>query len=219
MAVTKINEFMERIGKRGGMSLTTGFDVQFDFQDSSAPFAKMYYAGDDKDIVHMMCDEAQLPNVQSAVAQMNNRYLGEGTVAYPHTRIFTDLSLGFLLDAKLTSLKFFQSWYDYIYGDWVPTDQYSPVIGVARGHKDTTEKARNRVNRLKFQDDYMSTLRIIKTEPGPVASNHRAPITYLLENCYPYAIDAVPLSYGTSQTTRVNVNFYYSRHTVKYGSM
>ena len=207
---------MQRIGRSGGMSLTTGFDVQFDFHDPDAPFAKMYYAGEDKDIVHMMCDEAQLPNVQSAVAQMNNRYLGEGTVAYPHTRIFTDLSLGFLLDANLTSLKFFQSWYDYIYGDWMPTDQYSPTIGVARIED---KKSRNRQNRLKFQDDYMCTLRIMKTEPDAVASNHRAPITYLLENCYPYAIDAIPLSYGTSQTTRVNVNFYYSRHTVKYGSM
>ena len=42
-------------------------------------------------------------------------------------------------------------------------------------------------------------------------------ISYILENAYPYSIDAVPLSYGSSQITRVNVNLYYSRHTVVYG--
>ena len=213
MAVTNIKEFMTRIGRKGGMSLTTGFDIQFDFVNDP-PFAKKYY---NKDIVHMTCDEAQLPNVQSAVAQMNNRYLGEGSVSYPHTRIFTDLSLGFLLDAELTSLKFFQAWYDYIYSDWSVNDTYSPQFNVAKGAKRTEAKPRNRVNRLRFQDEYVATLRIMKTESGKNAHNERAPIVYLLENCYPYAVDAVPLSYGTSQTTRVNVNFYYSRHTVRYG--
>ena len=57
----------------------------------------------------------------------------------------------------------------------------------------------------------------MKTESGPRASNQRAPITFMLENCYPYAVDAVPLAYGTSQVARVNVNLYYSRHTVSYG--
>ena len=58
---------------------------------------------------------------------------------------------------------------------------------------------------------------IIKTEPNATYSNGRAPITYILEYAYPYSIDAVPLSYGSSQIARVNVNFYYSRHTVSYG--
>ena len=38
----------------------------------------------------------------------------------------------------------------------------------------------------------------------------------MLENCYPYSIDAVPLAYGSSQVTRLTVNFYYTRHTVSY---
>ena len=72
-------------------------------------------------------------------------------------------------------------------------------------------------NRLKYQDNYAAKVKIIKTEPNANASNGRAPVTYILENAYPYAIDAVPLSYGVSQITRVNVNFHYSRHTIVYG--
>ena len=53
---------------------------------------------------------------------------------------------------------------------------------------------------------------ISKTEQGPYAANQRAPITYVLENAYPYAIDAIPLSYGNSQITQVTAQFSYSRH-------
>jgi hypothetical protein len=76
---------------------------------------------------------------------------------------------------------------------------------------------RNRSNRLKYQEEYAANIRIIKTESSDYASNGRAPISYILENAYPYAIDAVPLSYGSSQLTRVNVSLHYSRHTVVYG--
>ena len=89
------------------MSLTTGFDVQFDFKTPNRPFADVYYKDELKNVVEMFCDEAQLPNVQSAVGQINGRYLGEGSVSYPHTRIFTDVGMGFLLDANVTALKFF----------------------------------------------------------------------------------------------------------------
>ena len=37
-----------------------------------------------------------------------------------------------------------------------------------------------------------------------------------MEECYPYSIDSVPLSYGTSQLTRVSANFYYAKHSVVY---
>ena len=203
---------MTKIGAKGGMSLTTGFDVKFDF----GPRSKMpqkYYFGEDKDVVEMLCDEAQLPNVQSATAQITGRYQGETGMQYPHSRMFTDVSLGFLCDAELTPLKFFTYWYDYIYGENVSNENSGEYFGaMTASHRDI-----NRVNRLSYMDEYVATCYIVKTESGPRASNQRAPVTFMLENCYPYAIDAVPLQYGTSQTTRVNVNFYYSRHTVSYG--
>ena len=202
MAVTRIDEFMKRIGVKGGMSMTSAFDVDFTFTGESAKldFVKKYYTDTEKEVVTMLCDEAQLPNVQSATAQITGRYLGEGPISYPHTRIYTDVSLGFLLDADLTALKFFTAWYDSIFSE------------------ENTQQ-RNRVNRLRYMDDYTCTARIMKTEPNHVASNGRNPITFNLENCYPYSIDAVPLSYGTSQVTRLTVNLYYTRHTVEYNGL
>ena len=202
---------MAKIGKQGGMSLTTGFDVLFDFGPKST-FPQKYYFKGDEDVVHMLCDEAQLPNVQTATGQMSGRYLGESAVQYPHSRMCTDVGLGFLCDAELIPLKFFNHWYGWMFAD---TGKESK--GDYWDARNQNASPRNRVNRLKYQDEYVAELKIIKTEPDASAANGRAPVTYILENAYPYAIDAVPLSYGTSQLTRVNVNFHYSRHTVIYG--
>jgi len=212
VAVTRIDEFMNKIGRKRGMSLTTGFDVIFDLNTTQKATFGHYYSDGDEDVVTMLCDEAQLPNVQSATGQLSGRYLGESAVQYPHSRMFTDVGLGFLCDAELTPLKFFNEWYGFIFGEQAvraPKDYW--------GARNQASKPKNRENRLAYQDAYATTIKIMKTEPDSTASNGRAPITYLLENAYPYAIDAVPLSYGTSQITRVNVNFHYSRHTVHYG--
>ena len=209
--VTQIDQFMSRIGRKGGMALTTGFDVYFDGLNSQV--AGEFYSSGNEDIVHMLCDEAQLPNVQSATGQLSGRYLGESGMQYPTSRMFTDLSMGFLCDAEMTPAKFFNHWYSYIFSDTETTNR-----GYYFDARGATPKPRNRSNRLKYMDDYTSSIKIIKTEPNATYSNGRAPITYILENAYPYAIDAVPLSYGSSQIARVNVNFYYSRHTVSYGA-
>lgn len=211
---------MQRIGNKGGMSFTTGYNISFGFEGNAAQqsfISKYYDSTTNKAIVDMLCDEAQLPNVQSGVSQVNNRYLGEGPVYYPHTRIYTDISLGFLLDADLTALKFFTSWFDSIYGEEI--DAAQTYDGSFEGALSAQARSAIRINRLKFSDQYRSTLRIIKTETGSNTSHDRAPITYIMEKCYPYSIDAVPLSYGTSQVARCTVNFYYARHTVSYGNL
>ena len=208
MAGTTIDQIMTKIGAKRGMSLTTGFDVRFEFNND---FSKEFYTEQDKSIVEVFCDEAQLPNVQSATNGMN-RFLGEGTVQYPHTRIFTDVGIGFMCDAEMTSYKFFNNWYNEIYGDEIVT-----MSADMEGALGASPLPFNRENRLKYMDEYVSTCKIIKSEPDASASNGRVPVAVMLENCYPYAIDAVPLAYGASQITRVNVNLYYSRHTIAYG--
>lgn len=213
MAVTRIDEFMSKIGRQKGMSLTTGFDVAFQFGSKSS-FPSSTYKNNHEDLIQMLCDEAQLPNVQTATGQMSGRYLGESAVQYAHSRMFTDVGLGFLCDADLMPIKFFNHWYSWIFGDEqkVTIDDYESVV------KESSLPV-ERINRLKYPDEYTCSLYVMKTEPDNFAANGRIPITYILENAYPYSIDAVPLSYGSSQITRVNVNFHYTRHTVVYGDI
>jgi len=190
---------MAKIGVGRGMSLTTSYLVKFGRKGGS------------DEAITLFCDEAQLPNVQAATAQIAGRYTGEGPYQYPHTRLFTDISLGFLCDAQLTQLKFFQQWYDDIFNS---TSTYKKGLGTPENMTSGKLPDRQRVNRLKFPAEYTSTTWITKVEQGP--GYDRPTITYILENSYPYAIDAVPLSYGSSQVTRVNVNFHYVRHSIIY---
>jgi len=212
--ISQIDEFMTRIGRQRGMSLTTGFNVDFVFPDKTE-FPIDTYEQNEKDVISMLCDEAQLPNVQSATGQISGRYLGEQTVQYPHSRMFTDVGLGFLCDGDMTPLKFLHHWYNFIYSEGTPLismDDYESTKAV-------NVRDRQRVNRLSYPDHCTCSVYIMKTEPNEQFSNGRIPVTFVLENAYPYAVDAVPLSYGTSQITRVNVSLYYSRHTVIYGDV
>ena len=138
------------------------------------------------------CDEAQLPNVNTATGSQTGLFTGLGNVDYPHTKVFTELQLGFTLDANLTLLKFLNGWYDYIF----PTD------GTDDG----------RVTRVRYKNEYTGKIKIIKAEIGPTSPTQRQPITYVLEGAYPYAIDAVPLQYGSAQITKVTAQFKYQRH-------
>ena len=149
--------------------------------------------------VKFMCDEAQLPNVNTATGTQNGLYTGLGAVDYPHTRIFTELQLGFMLDANLTVLKYLNEWHSKIFMEG----------GLEDGETLLNE---NRITRLRYSDEYVATILITKTEIGPQSPIERKPITYVLEKAYPYSIDAVPLQYGTSQITKVTANFKYQRH-------
>ena len=208
------------MAKGGSMSMSNGYDVHFELPGTLKEYLSTYLLDDvvtangtnTGGLVKLFCDEAQLPNVQSATGQVSGRYLGESGMQYPTSRMFTDVTLGFLCDAEMTPLKFFTSWYDFIFSEDTETNR-----GYYFDARGASPRPRNRVNRLQYMDSYVSNIKIIKTEPNATYSNGRAPITFILENAYPYSIDAVPLSYGSSQIARVNVNFYYSRHTVNYG--
>ena len=172
--------------------------MEVDYFDSNGDYAKRAQLNES---LLFMCDEAQLPNVNSATGTQNGVLTGIGSVDYPHTRIFTEVQLSFMLDANLSLLKFFNNWYSRIFIDPIknPGDKLSPS---------------NRPTRLSYRSGYATTVRITKTEPGPEDGAQRKPITYVLENAWPYSIDAVPLQFGASQITRLTVNFKYERHQI-----
>ena len=148
--------------------------------------------------VEYFCDEAQLPGVNTATGTQNGVYLGVGSVDYPHTRVFTEFQLTFMLDANLSILKGLNKWYDSIFGE--------------EERSDGTNVTPNRTNRLLYRNEYASDILVTKTESGPDSTTQRRPITYVMEKAYPYAIDAVPLQFGSSQITRVTAQFKYERH-------
>ena len=168
------------------MSFSNNFVVSFE-----GP-AAAYFNSEE---VEFFCDEAQLPNVNTATGTQNGLYVGLGSVDYPHTRVFTEFQLSFMLDANLNLLKSLNLWYGSIFNENV-IETY----------------LENRSTRLAYKDDYASTINITKTESGPDSPTQRKPITYVMEKAYPYAVDAIPLQFGSSQLTKVTAQFKYQRH-------
>lgn len=190
----------------GGMSFANNFVVKF--VDPPVPIPGV--VSGTNNIFEMLCDEAQLPNSSSATGTLKGRYLGEGQVNYPHTRIFSEFQLGFQCDANMIPLKFLQDWYGFIYNE-------QPSIYTSESLSAQQTKGipnANRTHRLQYPDSYCRTIMVSKTEIGGNSSVERAPITYRLERAWPFAIDATPLQFGSSQITKVTAQFYYTRHTV-----
>ena len=181
-----INRFLSTVAKNGGMSFSNNFVVSFE-----GPAAAYF----NSEAVEFFCDEAQLPNVNTATATQNGLYVGLGSVDYPHTRVFTEFQLSFMLDANLNLLKSLNLWYGSIFNE-----------------NEIETYLENRSTRLAYKDSYASTINITKTESGPDSPTQRKPITYVMEKAYPYAVDAIPLQFGSSQITKVTAQFKYQRH-------
>ncbi|CAF34269.1 hypothetical protein S-PM2d204 [Synechococcus phage S-PM2] len=178
-------------------------------------------------VIKYFCDEAQLPSISAATGQITGRFLGEGQVNYPHTKLYTDFQLGWICDADMTPLKFLNLWYGTIFGEYDVNGNYmDPNNGKSlrlSSQKDAAGEGNNILNertiRLNYPDQYLAKCIITKTEKGRSASNSRGSMSYTLLDVFPYSIDAVPLSYGTSQATKVTGNFYYSKHTISYNNI
>ena len=188
----------------GGMSLANSFLVQI-IGENGTP--------DENNIFEFLCDEAQLPNIQAATGTLEGRYVGEGQVNYPHTRVFTEVQLGFQCDANMTPLKYLNDWYGRIFNE--------PPAQESTGFEGTpvTPLASNRTTRLQYPKEYCRTVKIVKTEIGPDSQPLRPSVTYLLERAWPFAIDAVPLQFGSTLLTKVTCQLYYTRHTIVHNNI
>lgn len=200
------------------MSFSNNWDIEFRIPPEanngniSSRLSKYITKGQkNEQIIRLLCDEAQLPNVNSATGTLNGRYLGSGAVNYAHTRVYSDLQLGWMCDADMTPLKFLTEWNDFIFGE-KPTEMPNNKYELTKLKSELQIPKRAREIRVKYPDDYMLDIVITKTEISPNAPNGRPPILYYIEQAFPYAIDAVPLSYGASQITKVTASFYYARH-------
>ena len=215
-----INAFMNAIANNGVMASSNNYDISFQFTEGQKvkPLLKKFEvdpsiagneAGTPASLINMFCDEANFPSFSAATGQMQNKYQGEGTTNYPHTRLDSDLSLSWMCDANMAPYKFLATWMDFIFGE---KPDNSSKFTLENLKSQSLTRDRNQVYRLSYPEDYISTIRLIKVEKGQNAPNGRPSAAVIFENAYPYTIDAIPLSYGTSQLVKVSASFYYSKH-------
>lgn len=214
----KIRDRFKKIGLNFGEGSTSAADTDDNVKGDSAA-----------DVLKMFCEEAQLPNVQAATGNLTGVRMGEGQINYATSKLYTDFQLGWMCDANMTPLKFLNAWQGFIFNEFGASgkDIFDETGKYVRKNANlTTLKSetgtlgsRDKSIRLKYPDQYQCNITITKTEKGKSASNSRASMMYTLIDCFPYAIDAVPLSYGASQVTKVTANFYYSKYSILYNDI
>ena len=184
------------------MSLSNSFKVEIKGSGMSGLADNNNYGQSGEPFFSFLCDEAQLPNVQAASGTLKGRYLGEGQINYAHTRVFTEFQLGFQCDANMTPLKYLNEWFGQIFKE------------LPKSAGDGRKFTANRSNRLSYPSDYCRDIYITKTEIGGAGAVGRESLCYVMERAWPFAIDAVPLQFGTAQLTKVTAQFYYTRHHI-----
>lgn len=230
-----IQNLMSIITKANGVAYSNNFDVKFQFGGSSNKVESALSSigikmGDQTGEaptqgkwINLMCEEAVLPGIQTSTGTITGRHLGEGQINYPTTRIFTDFSLTWICDANMTPLKFLHTWMGQIYREYGQNNtefkyggwRYNPsgnskVGGNNRGV--TSPDNRYHMVRMNYPSDYLcSEVVITKCEKGKSAENERESLAIHCVDVFPYSIDAIPVSYGSSQLVRVTANFYYSK--------
>ena len=197
-----ISSFVEATNTKGGMSFSNSFKVDIKGTGMASGGNTDNYGMSGQPMFTFLCDEAQLPNVQAASGTLKGRYLGEGQINYAHTRVFTEFQLGFQCDASMTPLKYLNDWFGMIFKEMPSTDG------------DSIKYEHNRSNRLAYPQQYCRDIYITKTETSGQSAAGRESLCYVMERAWPFAIDAVPLQFGTGQLTKVTAQFYYTRHHV-----
>jgi hypothetical protein len=230
MAVS-IKDFLELVSSQGGVAMSNRYKVTFEGMGSvlknnlqSANIFENQLSGDrvssnpDSAVISLMCDEANLPGVQAASGQINGLYTGSGTYNYPHTKLYTDLTLSWICDAQMTPLKFLQIWLDSIFVEEDTRNKiYRTPYVIDPFQSQEQQREHNRSTRLNYRQDYQSKLSIVKAEMGREGSGPgtgelgRPSIRYRFDGVWPYSIDTIPLSFGSSQLVKVSANFYYER--------
>ena len=141
-----------------------------------------------------LCSEASLPTSSYATAEVKDNFLGI-TQEFAHTRLYADTDFTFYVDKNYDSIKFFESWMDYISGS---------------GASQTTEKGYFR--KMAYPDYYkVSEIKIYKFE-----RNIEGVLEYRFINAFPKGMVSVPVSYGSADLLKVTVSFNYDRYIMNF---
>ena len=226
----KINQIRNLLASGGGVAFSNTYKVSFErgsqhgdttfilfdrLKQVLVNFDENKLKGDAADtnqasIISLMCDEATLPGVQAATGTINGIYTGSGQYKYPHTRIYNDLTLSWICDANMTPLKFLQVWMETIFNEY-DKGGYLYKSFNQKNSSNVNSRHRNRSTRLSYPDEYMLQLSILKAEKNSISEVGRPSIRYVFDGVFPYAVETIPLSFGTSQLVKVRANFYYEK--------
>ena len=182
---------------------TSHFQVSVSFQNSRFnKFKSELGLNLDQGRLNILCSDAALPGSRFLTSEINNNLPGVRE-RHVYRRSYDDqINLTFYCDAdQYLPIRFFEAWMNFIAGtstsENVASQKYS--------------------YRVKFPDEYQknSSLEITKFEKNLDSRRKVKPLTYKFVNCFPLAINTMPVSYDASNLLKCTVGMAYTRYFIE----
>jgi len=213
-----VQNFMQAIGKSGGISASNLYQFSFAkkpklakfFEDNlGQDFLKLTDNGDELNL-QLLCNEIQLPGVTYSAFDVKSVHKGI-TQKMATAKVYNELDLSFFMDGTSLPLKFFRAWQDFT--------QNGSASNPELFYDDQPYK---RAFASNYYEDYACDMFISKLEKFKGASPEKRdengnvkdedyfnPWNARLVHAYPYTVASIPYSAGAAQLVKVTVGFYY----------
>ena len=182
---------------------TSHFQVSVSFQNPRFDkFKSEIGLNLDQGRLNILCSDAALPGSRFLTSEINNNLPGVRE-RHVYRRSYDDqINLTFYCDAdQYLPIRFFEAWMNFIAGTSVSENVASQKYSY----------------RVKFPDQYQkdSSLEITKFEKNLDSRRKVRPLTYKFVNCFPLAINTMPVSYDASNLLKCTVGMAYSRYFIE----
>ena len=213
-----VQNFMQAIGKSGGISASNLYQFSFAKKPKLAKFfeenlgqdfLKLTDNGDELNL-QLLCNEIQLPGVTYSAFDVKSVHKGI-TQKMATAKVYNELDLSFFLDGTSLPLKFFRAWQDFT---------QNGVAGNPEFFYD--DQPYKRAFASNYYEDYACDMFISKLEKFKGSSEEKRdengnvkkedyfnPWNARLVHAYPYTVASIPYSAGAAQLVKVTVGFYY----------
>ena len=181
---------------------TSHFQVSVSFQNSRFDkFKSEIGLNLDQGRLNLLCSETSLPGSRFLTSEINNNLPGVRE-RHVYRRSYDDqINLTFYCDAdQYLPIRFFEAWMNFIAGTSISENVANQKYSY----------------RVKFPDQYQkdSSLEITKFEKNLDSRRKVRPLTYKFVNCFPLAINSMPVSYDGSNLLKCTVGMAYSRYFI-----
>ena len=160
----------------------------------------------DQGRLNILCSDAALPGSRFLTSELTNNIPGVRE-RHVYRRSYDDqINLSFYCDAdQYLPIRFFESWMNYI----------ANTTNVNDTNTNGSAGNSNHFYRVKFPKDYRGNLEITKFEKNLDSRRKTRPITYKFVNCFPLAVNSMPVSYDASNLLKCTVGMAYTRYFVE----
>ena len=213
-----VQNFMQAIGKSGGISASNLYQFSFAkkpklakfFEDNlGQDFLKLTDNGDELNL-QLLCNEIQLPGVTYSAFDVKSVHKGI-TQKMATAKVYNELDLSFFMDGTSLPLKFFRAWQDFTQNGSASNPEFF--------YDDQPYK---RAFASNYYEDYACDMFISKLEKFKGSAEEKRdengnvkkedyynPWNARLVHAYPYTVASIPYSAGAAQLVKVTVGFYY----------